>query len=147
MLEDKNEHIVNFDMLEMAYKFTTVNFNYYDVVNVISKGPNPRGKKRNLYKTLDGKELDLYGLIVESLAKNPPIMELDFDTVYDRIINLIPKTEGKPDRNSVKSHLNNLQTILKEKEEIYKAIEWEDGKVYVLDPLFLFYLRWGRMNG
>ena len=85
LLEDKNEHIVNFDMLEMAYKFTTVNFNYYDVVNVISKGPNPRGKKRNLYKTLDGKELDLYGLIVESLAKNPPIMELDFDTVYDRI--------------------------------------------------------------
>ena len=147
LLEDKNEHIVNFDMLEMAYKFTTVNFNYYDVVNVMSKGPNPRGKKRNLYKTLDGKELDLYGLIVESLAKNPPIMELDFDTVYDRIINLIPKTEGKPDKNSVKSHLNNLQTILKEKEEIYKAIEWKDGKVYVLDPLFLFYLRWGRMNG
>ena len=35
LLEDKNEHIVNFDMLEMAYKFTTVNFNYYDVVNVI----------------------------------------------------------------------------------------------------------------
>ena len=32
LLEDKNEHIVNFDMLEMAYKFTTVNFNYYDVV-------------------------------------------------------------------------------------------------------------------
>ena len=112
LLEDKNEHIVNFDMLEMAYKFTTVNFNYYDVVNVMSKGPNPRGKKRNLYKTLDGKELDLYGLIVESLDKNPPIMELDFDTVYDRIINLIPKTERKPDRNSVKSHLNNLQTIL-----------------------------------
>ena len=52
-------------------------------------------------------------------------MELDFDTVYDRIINLIPKTEGKPDRNSVKSHLNNLQTILKEKEEIYKLYERE----------------------
>ena len=29
----------------MAYKFTTVNFYYYDVVNVMSKGPNPRGKK------------------------------------------------------------------------------------------------------
>ena len=135
-------------MLEMAYKFTTVNFNYYDVVNVMSKGPNPRGKKRNLYKTLDGKELDLYGLIVESLAKNPPNYGIRFwQQFMIEYINLIPKTEGKPDRNSVKSHLNNLQTILKEKEEIYKAIEWKDGKVYVLDPLFLFYLRWGRMNG
>ena len=137
------------DLKEIALKgFKQLDIKITDeVVNIMSKGPNPRGKKRNLYKTLDGKELDLYGLIVESLAKNPPIMELDFDTVYDRIINLIPKTEGKPDRNSVKSHLNNLQIILKEKEEIYKAIEWKDGKVYVLDPLFLFYLRWGRMNG
>ena len=39
------------------------------------------------------------------------------------------------------------EMLSKEKEEIYKAIEWKDGKVYVLDPLFLFYLRWGRMNG
>ena len=35
---------------------------------------------------------------------------------------------------------NFRKRTLKEKEEIYKAIEWKDGKVYVLDPLFLFYL-------
>lgn len=146
LLEDKNEDVVRADMLEDAYRFTTVNFNYSDVVSVMSKGPNPRGKKRNLFKTLEGKELDLYGLIVESLAKNPPVMELDFDKVYERIINLIPDGSVKPDKQSVKNHLNNLQTILKEKEEIYKAIEWKDGTVYVLDPLFLFYLRWGRLD-
>lgn len=145
LLEDKNEDTVSGDILETAYKFTTVNFNYQDVVNVMSKGPNPRGKKRNLYKTLEGKELDLYGLIVESLAKNPPFMELDFDTIYDRILNIIPEKEAKPDKQSVKNHLSNLQIILKEKEEIYRAVEWKDGKVYVLDPLFLFYLRWGRI--
>ena len=83
-----------------------------------SKGPNPRGKKRKLFKTLTGKELDLYGLIVESIAKNPPVMEMDFEILYDRIINLIPADAVKPDKQSVKNHLNNLQTILKEKEEI-----------------------------
>ncbi|WP_343083769.1 ATP-binding protein [Blautia producta] len=146
LLEDKNEDTVNKDILETAYRFTTVNFNYYDVVSVMSKGPNTRGKKRNKYKTVTGRELDLYGLIVESLAKNPPVMELDFDTVYNRIMKLIPEKEGKPDKQSVKNHLNNLHLILKEKEEIYKAIDWKDGKVYVLDPLFLFYLRWGRIG-
>ena len=134
-------------MLELAYRFTTVNFNYYDVVNVMEKGPNTRGKKRNLFKTIHGKELDLYGLIVESLAKNPPVMELDFDEIYNRIVKLLPKDQAGPDKQSVKNHLHNLQTILKEKEEIYKAIDWKDGKVYILDPLFLFYLRWGRMDG
>lgn len=146
LLEDKNKDTVKADMLENAYRFTTVNFNYSDVVSVMSKGPNPRGKKRKLFKTLTGKELDLYGLIVEAIAKNPPVMEMDFETVYDRIINLIPTDTAKPDKQSVKNHLNNIQTILKEKEEIYRAIEWKDGTVYILDPLFLFYLRWGRID-
>lgn len=146
LLEDKEEDTVKADMLENAYRFTTINFNYSDVVNVMSKGPNPRGKKRKLFKTVSGKELDLYGLIVESIAKNPPVMEMDLETVYDRIIKLIPEDTAKPDKQSVKSHLNNLQTILEEKEEIYRAIEWKNGMVYILDPLFLFYLRWGRIT-
>lgn len=146
LLEDKNGETVCEDLLETAYKFTTVNFNYYDVANVMAKGPNPRGKRRNLYRTKNGKELDLYGLIVESFAKNPPEMELDFESIYSRITKLIEAEVKVPDKQSVKTHLNNLQLILKEKEEIYRAVEWKDGKVYILDPLFLFYLRWGRTH-
>lgn len=146
LLEDKGEEAVREDLLEEAYRFTTVNFNYADVVSVMAKGPNPRGKQRKLFRTSEGKELDLYGLIVESLAKNPPLMELDFDMIYNRIIKLLSAETSKPDKQSVKSHLNNLQTILEEKEEIYRAIEWKEGSIYVLDPLFLFYLRWGRIH-
>lgn len=146
LLEDRNEDAVCTEILETAYRFTTVNFNYYDVASVMAKGPNPRGKRRNLYKTKSGKELDLYGLLLESFAKNPPEMELDFESIYSRITDLIEEEVKVPDKQSVKTHLNNLQLILKEKEEIYRAIEWKDGKVYILDPLFLFYLRWGRVH-
>lgn len=146
LLEDRNEDAVCTEILETAYRFTTVNFNYYDVASVMAKGPNPRGKRRNLYKTKSGKELDLYGLLLESFAKNPPEMELDFESIYIRITDLIEEEIKVPDKQSVKTHLNNLQLILKEKEDIYRAIEWKDGKVYILDPLFLFYLRWGRVH-
>lgn len=147
LLEDEEKQEINDDILQRAYKFTTVNFNYADVVSVMSKGPNPRGQQRKHYQTIDGKELDLYGLIVESLAKNPPLMEIDFDTFYNRITQLIKTIDTKLDKQTVKNHLNSLQGILEGKEEIYRAIEWKDGTIYVLDPLFLFYLRWGRMNG
>lgn len=147
LLEDAEEQEINDDILQKAYRFTTVNFNYADVVSVMSKRPNPRGQQRKHYQTIDGKELDLYGLIVESLAKNSPMMEIDFDTFYNRIIRLIKTADTKLDKQTVKNHLNNLQGILEGKEEIYRAIEWKDGTIYVLDPLFLFYLRWGRMNG
>ena len=146
LLEDKHETIVDQEIIKPACRFTTVNFNYGDVVNVMLKGPNPRGKSRKLYKTESGKEMDMYGLIIESLAKNPPIMEMDLDTMFDRIVKLIPDHEEKPLKQSIREHLNKLQLILQEKEEIYKAFEWKDGMLYILDPLFLFYLRWGKTN-
>lgn len=147
LLENCHKNVVDPGILEQAYRFTIVNFNYADVVSVMKKGPNPRGKKRKLYQTITGKALDLYGLLVESLAKNPPIMKLDLEMVYNRILKLIQPGSVNPDRNSVRAHLNNLQAILKDKEEIYKVMEWKDGTVYILDPLFLFYLRWGRFDG
>lgn len=147
MMEERGESSVKTSILEPAYRFTTMNFDYHDVENVMSKGPNTRGKRRKLYKTKFNKELDLYGLIVESLAKNPPIMELDFETIHRRIENLIPGKEEKPTKQAVREHLGKLQSILGEREDIYRVLEWKDGRVYILDPLFLFYLRWGRENG
>lgn len=148
LLEDEKKQEVNDEILEKAYRFTTINFNYADVVNVLIKGPNPRGQQRKLYRTVDGKELDLYGIIVESLAKNPPMTELDFESFYNRIFNVIEENDRlKLEKQTVRNHLNHLQELLEGKEEIYRAIEWKDGKVYVFDPLFLFYLRWGRING
>lgn len=147
LLEDEQKQEINDEILEKAYRFTTINFNYADVVNVLSKGPNQRGQQRKMYETSDGKKMDLYGIIVESLAKNPPLMGMDFETFYARILDIIKRNDsGKLDKQTVKSHLRQLQKILEDKEEIYKAIDWKDGKVYVLDPLFLFYLRWGRLN-
>jgi len=146
LLEEKNETVVVEERLELAFKITAVNLNYGDVVSVMSKGPNTRGKSRKLYKTTYGQELDLYGLILESLAKNPPIMKLDFESVYERIINLVADEKDKPKKQPLKDHLNKLQAILEEREDIYKVIEWKDDMVYILDPLFLFYLRWGRFR-
>lgn len=149
LLEDEEKTQVDANLLERAYKFTTMNFNYADVVNVLSKDPNPRGQQRKLYKTIDGKDLDLYGVMVEILAKNPPLMEIDFETFYERILCTIDtkNQQIKIEKQTVKNHLKYLQNVLDGKEEIYRAIEWKDETIYVLDPLFLFYLRWGRMNG
>lgn len=147
LLENEKKKEVTDEILEKAYRFTTINFNYTDVVDVLSKGPNQRGQQRKLYETVDGEKMDLYGLIVESLAKNPPLMGMDFETFYARISDLIsPNNTIKLDKQTVKNHLKHLQKVLENKEEIFKAIDWKDGKIYVLDPLFLFYLRWGRLN-
>lgn len=36
-----------------------------------------------------------------------------------------------------------LQELLYGREDIFKVLDWKEGSLYILDPLFLFYLRWG----
>ena len=114
---------INDSILETAYRFTTMNFEYNDVVHVMTKGPNPRGRLRKLFHTMNGKELDLYGLILESLAKDPPIVAFTFDDLKSRIDTLIPEDDRKPDKQALKASLNKLQEQLTAKEDIYHVLE------------------------
>lgn len=131
------------DILEKAYKFTTANFGYSDVVNVLSKGPLSKGKKRNIYKTKNGENMDLYQLIVESLADDPPLIGLTIDDIKNRVNKLI-SDGNKPDRQKIKSTIAKMEQIIMEKDNFYKVFECKEDMVYITEPLFLFFLRWGR---
>lgn len=134
------------EILERAYKFTTVNFEYADIVKVLKEGPNSRGNKRKIYKiklASEEKDVDIYDLIVEAMAVDPPLMGMTIDEIKSRIDALIISEGKKPDKQQIRDSINKLQTIITEKENIYRVFEWKDGKIYILDPLFLFYLRWG----
>lgn len=146
LLDSDNTKIEQIEnaILPVAYQFTTMNFEYSDIVKVITAGPNPRGRQRKLFSTTTGKRLDLYGLFIESLTKDPPIVELTFQALYTRIDTLLISDIRRPEKRSVRDALHNLQEILNAREDIYRVIEWKDSIIYVLDPLFLFYLRWGR---
>ena len=137
------KNIVESELLETAYRYTTANFEYGDVVALMKKGPNTRGKNRNRFTAKDGKEYDLYELIVKSIAENPPMMKLDFDTIRKRINELIVDECKKPTQQAIKESLAKLQELLNEREDIFKVLDWKEGILYILEPLFLFYLRWG----
>jgi len=131
------------DILETAYRYTTANFEYRDVVSLMQKGPNTRGKRRNTFRTADGNDHDIYELIVKSIAENPPIMKLKFEDVKERIYRLIADDCKKPSTQMIRESLAKLQELLYGREDIFKVLDWKEGTLYILDPLFLFYLRWG----
>lgn len=137
--EDKQ---VKAEILETAYRYTTANFEYGDVVSLMRKGPSTRGKSRNSFKAADGRKYDIYELIVKSIAENPPIMKLKFEDVKERIYHLIVE-DKKPTPQAIKESLVKLQELLDGREDIFKVLDWKEGILYILDPLFLFYLRWG----
>ncbi len=131
------------EILETAYHYTTANFEYGDVVSLMQKGPNTRGKSRNTFRTVNGEEHDIYELIVKSIAENPPIMKLEFEDVKERIYRLLADDSKKPSPQMLRESLAKLKELLYGREDIFKVLDWKEGSLYILDPLFLFYLRWG----
>lgn len=143
-MDSKGCNVIKQEILETAYRYTTANFEYGEVISLMKKGPNTRGKSRNKFRTKEGYEYDMYELIVKSIAENPPIMQLEFEEVKGRIYNLLDDGCEKPKPQAIRDGLAKLQELLGGREDIFRVLEWKEGVLYILDPLFLFYLRWGR---
>lgn len=145
LAENKGIKKIDEDLVKRAFRFSTLNLDYEKVVQVIQQGKSSRGQKRAVYHTAAFGDLDLYGLILEALALDPPFVSISFEDLYERIIKLICD-ENIPSQNSVRGYLKNLQDILNSKDRSYEVLEWSDEHLYILESLFLFYLRWGRKD-
>lgn len=130
-------------LIESSYRFTTVNLPYKDVVNKLLSGPSTRGQRRKKYKIVNGKELDVYGIVLEAIALDPPLISITIDELKCRVDKLIESSGNKLDKNKLKTTLQAIQDIMTNSAAIYQVFEWKDDQIYILEPLFLFYIRWG----
>lgn len=142
---EKSDNITD-EVIEKAYRYTTVNFEYGDVVSFILKGPNTRGRQRNKFLAYDDREYDLYSLLVKSIAENPPVIRLDFEEIKKRINALIRDKQHLPTMQQIKDSLSKVHELISGREDIFHVFDWKDDVLYILDPLFLFYLRWGDLR-
>ena len=46
-------------------------------------------------------------------------------------------------QKKVKDSLKNWQKMLEQLGSLYQVLEWKDEVIYILDNMFLFYIRWG----
>lgn len=146
LAESKGIITIDDKLIRRAFRFSTLNLDYEKVVNIIRKGKSSRGQKRAEYQTELFGTLDLYGLILEALALDPPFVSITVYELYERIVGLIHDA-GKPSLNALRNYLKNLQDILDSNDRSYEVLEWKDDSIYILESLFLFYLRWGKGNG
>ena len=70
-------------------------------------------------------------------------MKSEFENVKERIYRLIAVGCKKPAPQAIKESLVKMRELLHGREDIFKVLDWKEGILYILDPLFLFYLRWG----
>lgn len=134
--------LITDEVVEESCRLTCINFPYESVVRLLKAGPFTRGQKRLKYELSDGMELDLYSILLKILADNPPCTKLDFEEIFQRIDNKVVDGQHKITTKKIKDTLNKLQKLISEQRALYQVFEWKDDCIYILDPLFLFYIRW-----
>lgn len=145
--DDSVVEVFSRDTLEKSYRVTTMNLAYGEVVKKLKSGPETRGQKRKTYKLINGEEADIYSLVLRAIAENPPAISINLEDLKKRIDSLLTNTAEKPNKIKIRAAMKQIQGLMKESESLYHVFEWKDNEIYIREPLFLFYLRWGmRIN-
>jgi hypothetical protein len=129
--------------LEESYRFTTINLPYQEVIKKLMAGPPTRGQDRKKYQLNSEQEADIYHLVLMAIALDPPIISITLDEMKERVDQLASNSKEKIERNKLKNSLQRLHELMQSSGQIYQVFEWKDNQIFILDPLFLFYLRWG----
>lgn len=97
----------------------------------LTTGPRKAARKYNTYE-----------LILSAFALDPPKFFLKRHEIDDRISNMPISSEEKPPAASINSTLSAIGKF--QKSNGFELLEWSkrDQAIYVLEPAFLFYLRW-----
>lgn len=142
--DDTIDQIPDRSVLEKSYRVTTLNLAFAEVVKKLKSGPETRGQKRKTYRLVTGEEADIYSLVLKAIAENPPSISINLEDLKKRIDSLLVNTIDKLDKIKIKAAMKQIQGLMKESESLYHVFEWKDNEIYICEPLFLFYLRWGR---
>lgn len=130
--------------LEESYRFTTINLPFQEVVKKLIAGPNTRGQRRKKFQLNNDENKDVYYIILKAISADPPSISISLDNLKQRVSQLLAPSAERIERTKIKDTLDKLRELMQTSEQIYQVFDWKDNRVFILDPLFLFYLRWGK---
>ena len=110
--------------------------------NKLARGSKQRDKLlvRNF---TDGTQGDLYLGILKGISLIGPKLKINYQEIKDKLAEIT--VNARITAGQIKKILNNMDRIAKNEIKGEPIIEWdkEDEVLYIVDPYFAFYLRWG----
>ena len=120
---------------------------YQELYSKLLAGLSSRGQKRAVYYLSDGSEVDRYGLVLETLKKNPPLKSITISEIYERAKAILNKEKAMPKltTQTIRGTMKSMASIVEESGyEADRVFDWKENVLTFREPLFLFYLRWRR---
>lgn len=130
---------VSNDEVAAALERTTLQTDYSRILEKLHTGAKERGTQRKEFSFKDKSKGDVYRAILLSLVENPPRLSFNYDEIMERI-KIICDGEV-PVGSSVQLALKQMDGIAKDTVSQSYILEWDDDKLEIINPYFMFYLR------
>ena len=122
-----------------ALERTTLQTDYSRTVEKLHTGAKERGTQRKEFQLNDGSVGDVYRAVLLALVENPPRLGFDYDEIMGRIKAVC--VDDTPAGSSVQLALKQMDGIAKDIKKDTPVLEWDDDKLEVTNPYFMFYIR------
>lgn len=115
---------------------------FSSLVRDMHSGPKTRGTERKEFMLFDGTEGDVYRTVLLAIANNPVRLSFPYNELYDRIQSVC--RYSVPQAASIYQACNQIAQIAEERSPTERIVEWDSDSsiLEIVDPYFLFYLRW-----
>lgn len=104
----------------------------------------PRQRTDRLKRILkDGRETDIYGAVLAAIAATGPLTELTYTELRSSLREVMDSEP--PQRHEVTRVLEEMNKIAREKIEGEPVVDYDEelSTLYISDPFFAYFLRWG----
>lgn len=111
----------------------------------LKNGPS-RGPQRKVYQLPNRSTGDIYSIILDAIASGEPALTFSNADLKSRISTLIASSSVEPRGGEITKALAHMGAIVKEMpiEDHVLDYDAERGTLHIVDPYFLYYLRWAR---
>lgn len=143
-MEKNNATTVSREMVAVALRETVKKHKqvYSHVLKAALEGPAQGKNKRTHYILQDGRQVDIYMLLLISISSDPPELSLSVQEIQRRFSNLLAENNVKHPRSiDISNAVKNIKNIMKERAKNLDTIDWKAKTLYILDSFLLFYLR------
>ena len=115
---------------------------YSHVLKAALEGPAQGKNERTHYLLKNGRQVDIYMLLLISISSDPPELSLPVQEIQRRFSNLLAENNAKQPRSiDISNVVKNIKNIMKERAKNLDTIDWKAKTLYILDSFLLFYLR------
>lgn len=131
------------EIVKQCFQSVAENYASYDALfDTIKQGP-PRGTgRRRTYDLKDGSTEDVYGLLLCAMKVDPPVERITMYELKQRLNCVLATDEKMPNVAQLSATLNKIVAKLEESFSGLDVLEYKSQCLYILDPFFLFTLRW-----